>query len=158
MLGFCAVISFYGAKYAGLSGATGQQGGSAARQLLCDGWSVRALTRDLSGAAAKTLMFGWNRIEHDLRYELADEFLKVLHYLWSETGNFSYKGRSSWKLSDARSELDAFSRRDIISRPNRTGWARGCRSAGRSSMPMATDCGRSSNAARNDVPLHRAGG
>lgn len=36
-------------------GATGQQGGSAARHLLRDGWSVRAFTRDKSSHAAREL-------------------------------------------------------------------------------------------------------
>lgn len=36
-------------------GATGQQGGSAARHLLRDGWSVRAFTRDKSSPAAREL-------------------------------------------------------------------------------------------------------
>jgi uncharacterized protein YbjT (DUF2867 family) len=36
-------------------GATGNQGGAAARHLLADGWRVRALTRDPAAAAAKAL-------------------------------------------------------------------------------------------------------
>jgi uncharacterized protein YbjT (DUF2867 family) len=36
-------------------GATGNQGGAAARHLLANGWRVRALTRDPAGAAAQTL-------------------------------------------------------------------------------------------------------
>ncbi len=38
-----------------VSGATGKQGGAVARQLLKDGWKVRALTRDASKPAAKAL-------------------------------------------------------------------------------------------------------
>ncbi|KAA3598730.1 MAG: NmrA/HSCARG family protein [Calditrichaeota bacterium] len=38
-----------------VSGATGKQGGAVARQLLKDGWKVRALTRDASQPAAKEL-------------------------------------------------------------------------------------------------------
>lgn len=38
-----------------VSGATGKQGGAVARQLLKDGWKVRALTRDASKPAAKEL-------------------------------------------------------------------------------------------------------
>ena len=38
-----------------VTGATGQQGGAAARHLLADGWSVRALTRDLSKSEALAL-------------------------------------------------------------------------------------------------------
>ncbi len=36
-------------------GATGQQGGATARQLLAKGWSVRALSRDLASPAAQAL-------------------------------------------------------------------------------------------------------
>lgn len=36
-------------------GATGQQGGAVAAQLLADGWQVRAFTRDPSGKAAQAL-------------------------------------------------------------------------------------------------------
>ncbi len=38
-----------------VAGATGQQGGAVARQLLADGWSVRALTRDPASDRAKAL-------------------------------------------------------------------------------------------------------
>lgn len=38
-----------------VTGATGNQGGAAARRLLADGWSVRALTRDPAGRAAHAL-------------------------------------------------------------------------------------------------------
>jgi len=38
-----------------VTGATGQQGGATARQLLTKGWSVRGLTRNLDSAAAQAL-------------------------------------------------------------------------------------------------------
>lgn len=38
-----------------VTGATGRQGGATARHLLAAGWSVRALTRDPNGAAAREL-------------------------------------------------------------------------------------------------------
>ncbi|ONH59789.1 NmrA family transcriptional regulator [Frankia sp. CcI49] len=38
-----------------VTGATGNQGGAVATRLLADGWSVRALTRDPTGAAARRL-------------------------------------------------------------------------------------------------------
>jgi uncharacterized protein YbjT (DUF2867 family) len=38
-----------------VTGATGRQGGAVAARLLADGWKVRALTRDASGAKAKAL-------------------------------------------------------------------------------------------------------
>jgi FMNH2-dependent dimethyl sulfone monooxygenase len=44
-------------------------------------------------------MFGWNRIEHDQRYEMTAELFEVLHRLWSETDNFSHEGRlNPWKI------------------------------------------------------------
>ncbi|TWH28405.1 NmrA family NAD(P)-binding protein [Isoptericola variabilis] len=43
-------------------GATGRQGSAVVRHLLRDGWRVRALTRDPSGTAARTL--------HDLGAEV----------------------------------------------------------------------------------------
>ncbi|KAL4969438.1 luciferase-like domain-containing protein [Aspergillus stella-maris] len=47
-------------------------------------------------------MFGWNRIEHDHRYEMAGELLDVVNSLWGETENISYEGRvSPWKLENA---------------------------------------------------------
>ena len=48
-------------------------------------------------------MFGWNRIEHDRRYEMAGELLDVVNSLWGETENISYEGKfSPWKLENAR--------------------------------------------------------
>ncbi|CUU59698.1 Uncharacterized conserved protein YbjT, contains NAD(P)-binding and DUF2867 domains [Parafrankia irregularis] len=38
-----------------VTGATGNQGGAVAARLLADGWAVRALTRDPTGAAARRL-------------------------------------------------------------------------------------------------------
>jgi alkanesulfonate monooxygenase SsuD/methylene tetrahydromethanopterin reductase-like flavin-dependent oxidoreductase (luciferase family) len=46
-------------------------------------------------------MFGAERIEHDRRYELAGEFFDVVQRLWAETENYSFEGRSSWRLKDA---------------------------------------------------------
>jgi uncharacterized protein YbjT (DUF2867 family) len=42
-------------KIIAVTGATGQQGGAAARKLLAEGWKVRALTRDPAKPAAKEL-------------------------------------------------------------------------------------------------------
>lgn len=42
-------------KVIAVTGATGQQGGTVARKLLADGWSVRALTRDPGKPAAQEL-------------------------------------------------------------------------------------------------------
>ncbi|OQN98185.1 hypothetical protein B0A48_15461 [Cryoendolithus antarcticus] len=43
------------AKLAVVAGATGNVGGSVARQLLKDGWKVRGITRNVSSASAKAL-------------------------------------------------------------------------------------------------------
>lgn len=42
-------------KIIAVTGATGQQGGAVARKLLADGWTVRALTRDVDKPAAREL-------------------------------------------------------------------------------------------------------
>jgi uncharacterized protein YbjT (DUF2867 family) len=50
-----------------VTGATGRQGGAVAARLLADGWKVRALTRDASGAKAKALKAaGAEVVEGDL--------------------------------------------------------------------------------------------
>ena len=43
------------AKLIVVCGATGQLGGSVARRMLNEGWSVRAITRNTNGEAAKAL-------------------------------------------------------------------------------------------------------
>ena len=42
-------------KVIAVTGATGQQGGAVARKLLAEGWTVRALTRDVNKPAAQEL-------------------------------------------------------------------------------------------------------
>lgn len=50
-----------------VAGATGQQGGATARQLLADGWRVRALTRDAGKREAKALAeLGAEVVEGDM--------------------------------------------------------------------------------------------
>jgi FMNH2-dependent dimethyl sulfone monooxygenase len=61
-------------------------------------WGINIVT---GHRAAEHEAFGWSRIEHDRRYELAAEFVEVLQRLWSETENYSFSGLSSWKLKDA---------------------------------------------------------
>jgi FMNH2-dependent dimethyl sulfone monooxygenase len=61
-------------------------------------WGINVVT---GHRAVEHEMFGWNRIEHDRRYELAGEFLEVLQRLWTSDDNFSYEGQSSWKLREA---------------------------------------------------------
>lgn len=45
-------------------------------------------------------MFGRPQVEHDERYQLADELFDVLNTLWSSDRNFSYEGRHGWKIKD----------------------------------------------------------
>lgn len=61
-------------------------------------WGINIVT---GHRAIEHEMFGWERIEHDRRYELAAEFIEVVQRLWSENENFSFSGQSSWKLKDA---------------------------------------------------------
>ncbi|MCM0593015.1 MAG: LLM class flavin-dependent oxidoreductase [Gloeotrichia echinulata CP02] len=61
-------------------------------------WGINVVT---GHRAVEHEMFGWNRIEHDRRYELASEFIEVLQRLWNDDDNFSFQGESSWKLKDA---------------------------------------------------------
>jgi FMNH2-dependent dimethyl sulfone monooxygenase len=60
-------------------------------------WGVNVVT---GHRAVEHEMFGWSRIEHDRRYELAAEFLDVVQRLWAETENFSYDGER-WRLNEA---------------------------------------------------------
>lgn len=59
-------------------------------------WGINVVT---GHRAVEHEMFGWERIEHDRRYELAAEFIEVLQRLWQDDENFSFAGQSSWKLN-----------------------------------------------------------
>ena len=62
-------------------------------------WGINIVT---GHRAVEHEMFGWQRIEHDRRYEMAAELFDVVHRLWNETENFSYEGRvSPWRLENA---------------------------------------------------------
>lgn len=43
--------------------------------------------------AREPLMFGMSRIDHDKRYEQADEFTAIMEDLWAGVDNLSYEGR-----------------------------------------------------------------
>ncbi|MFX8285679.1 LLM class flavin-dependent oxidoreductase, partial [Acinetobacter baumannii] len=60
-------------------------------------WGVNVVTGFDPGEAR---MFGKPQIEHDLRYEMADEFTGLMEELWAATGNVSREGRH-WKLEEA---------------------------------------------------------
>lgn len=49
---------------------------------------------------SQALMFGSDQIEHDLRYEMADEFTRILRGLWSSEENLSFAGRF-WSGQDS---------------------------------------------------------
>lgn len=60
-------------------------------------WGINIVT---GHRAIEHEMFGWSRIEHDRRYELAGELCDVLQRLWTEDENLSYTSQSSWKIQD----------------------------------------------------------
>lgn len=62
-------------------------------------WGINIVT---GHRAVEHEMFGWQRIEHDKRYEMAGELFDVVNSLWQETENISYKGKvSPWQLENA---------------------------------------------------------
>lgn len=61
-------------------------------------WGINVVT---GHRAIEHEAFGWSRIDHDRRYELAAEFIEVLQRLWDESENFSFSGQSPWKLNNA---------------------------------------------------------
>jgi FMNH2-dependent dimethyl sulfone monooxygenase len=60
-------------------------------------WGVNVVT---GHRAVEHEMFGWSRIDHDRRYELADEFISVVQHLWQADENASYEGLR-WRMKDA---------------------------------------------------------
>jgi FMNH2-dependent dimethyl sulfone monooxygenase len=60
-------------------------------------WGINVVT---GHRAVEHEMFGWDRIEHDRRYELAGELLDVVQRLWTDTENFSFQGASPWKVNN----------------------------------------------------------
>ena len=62
-------------------------------------WGINVVT---GHRAIEHEMFGWHRIAHDHRYELAGEFLDAVQQLWAQPDNFSFAPElSSWKLDKA---------------------------------------------------------
>jgi dimethylsulfone monooxygenase len=62
-------------------------------------WGINIVT---GHRAVEHEMFGWQRIEHDKRYEMAGELFDVVNSLLGETENLSYEGKvSPWKLENA---------------------------------------------------------
>ncbi|MDE1180857.1 LLM class flavin-dependent oxidoreductase [Paraburkholderia sp.] len=62
-------------------------------------WGINVVT---GHRAVEHEMFGWQRIEHDRRYQLASEFLDAVQQLWAQDANFSFApALSSWQLDGA---------------------------------------------------------
>nr|WP_175837626.1 LLM class flavin-dependent oxidoreductase [Burkholderia anthina] len=62
-------------------------------------WGINVVT---GHRAIEHEMFGWHRIEHDRRYDLAAEFLDAVQQLWVQPENFSFEpALSSWRLNSA---------------------------------------------------------
>ncbi|MEH2107679.1 LLM class flavin-dependent oxidoreductase [Nostoc sp.] len=116
-------------------------------------WGINVVT---GHRAYEHELFGWSQIEHDRRYELADEFVTVLKRLWSETENFSYKSQSSWQFKDAY-----ISPRPLYGRPilvNATGSDAGIEFAGRHSdiVFITSPAGGDIESALSSLPAHTA--
>lgn len=114
-------------------------------------WGINVVT---GHRAYEHELFGWSQIEHDRRYELADEFVTVLKRLWSETENFSYKSQSSWQFKDAY-----ISPRPLYGRPilvNATGSDAGIEFAGRHSdiVFITSPGGGDIESALSSLPAH----
>ncbi|MCJ8510450.1 LLM class flavin-dependent oxidoreductase [Rhizobium lemnae] len=61
-------------------------------------WGINIVT---GHRAIEHEMFGWQRIDHDKRYEMASELFEVLHHLWGEGENFSYQGKlNPWSVNN----------------------------------------------------------
>jgi dimethylsulfone monooxygenase len=115
-------------------------------------WGVNVVT---GHRAVEHEMFGWSRIDHDQRYELAAEFLEVVQRLWSETENFSYEGQR-WRLKDAFvTPKPAFGRPVIV---NATGSDAGIDFAARYSdiVFMTSPTGSEIESALASLPAHIA--
>jgi dimethylsulfone monooxygenase len=62
-------------------------------------WAINVVT---GHRAVEHEMFGWHRIEHDRRYDMAAEFIEAVQQLWAQPENFTFEPElSSWKLGGA---------------------------------------------------------
>ncbi len=116
-------------------------------------WGINIVT---GHRAVEHEMFGWNRIEHGQRYELASEFIEVVQRLWAETENFSYEGKSSWRVQGGYvSPKPNFGRPILV---NATGSDAGIAFAGRYSdiVFVTSPAGSSFDSAIEALPAHTA--
>jgi dimethylsulfone monooxygenase len=115
-------------------------------------WGVNIVT---GHRAVEHEMFGWSRIDHDRRYELATEFVDVVQRLWWETENFSYEGER-WRLQNAYvTPKPQFGRPIIV---NATGSDAGIAFAARYSdiVFMTSPTGSAIDSALESLPAHIA--
>ncbi|MDP9651374.1 LLM class flavin-dependent oxidoreductase [Paraburkholderia caledonica] len=62
-------------------------------------WGINVVT---GHRAIEHEMFGWNRIEHNRRYDMAAEFVDAVQQLWGQPDNFSFTPElSGWRLNSA---------------------------------------------------------
>jgi FMNH2-dependent dimethyl sulfone monooxygenase len=61
-------------------------------------WGINIVT---GHRAVEHEMFGWNRIEHDRRYDMAAELFTSIHRLWTDTENYSHAAElGSWRIGN----------------------------------------------------------
>lgn len=115
-------------------------------------WGLNLVT---GYAAREPLMFGMQRVEHDLRYEMADEFVRILKTLWQTDGNTTFNGRW-WQLEDAFVSPRPRHGRPIL--VNAAGSAAGIAYAARHSdlMFITSPAGADFDAAIAALPAHIA--
>lgn len=114
-------------------------------------WGINVVT---GHRAVEHEMFGWNRIEHDRRYELAAEFVEVLQRLWQDDENFSFEGQSSWKLGGGYVTPKPLFGRPVL--VNATGSEAGIAFAGRYSdiVFITSPAGSDIKSALESLPAH----
>jgi len=106
-------------------------------------------------AAREPLMFGMRKIEHDLRYEMADEFTTIAKRLWAGRDNLTHDGRF-WSVEDG-----FVSPRPLFGRPilvNAAGSPAGIDYAVRHSdvMFVTSPTGNQIEDAEESLPAHTA--
>ncbi len=116
-------------------------------------WGMNVVT---GHRAVEHEMFGWSRIEHDRRYELATELLEAMQSLWTETENYSYAGQASWRLNEAFVTPKPLYGRPIL--VNATGSAAGIAFAGQHSdiVFVTSPAGTTFDHAVRSLPAHTA--
>ncbi|SNB71063.1 FMNH2-dependent dimethyl sulfone monooxygenase [Arboricoccus pini] len=117
-------------------------------------WGINVVT---GHRAYEHELFGWSQIEHDERYERADELLRTLERLWFEEEPFSYaSSRGTWRFKDAYiSPRPRFGRPVLV---NATGSDAGISFAARHSdiVFIASPGGGDIDSALGSLPTHTA--